>query len=110
MPPRRPDPEEIEHKIQIYYQSLSEKERRRYAAIEAEKLGYGGISYLVKLLGCHPSTIRRVREELSSPEAMSPTRIRQKGAGRKKRLETISGLDEAFLRVIDYAYSWLTHG
>ena len=99
MPPRRPYPEEIEQKIQIYYHSLSEKERRRYAAIEVEKLGYGGISYLVKLLGCHPSTIRRGREELSCPEAMSQTRIRQKGAGRKKRLETIEGLDEAFLRV-----------
>ncbi len=101
MLPRRPYPEEIEQKIQIYYQSLSEKERRRYAAIEAEKLGYGGISYLVKLLGCHPGTIRRGKEELSSPEAMSQSRIRKKGAGRKKRLETIKGLDEAFLRVID---------
>ncbi len=32
---------------------------------------------------------------------MSQSRIRKKGAGRKKRLETIKGLDEAFLRVID---------
>ena len=45
--------------------------------------------------------MRRGKEELSSPEAMSQSRIRKKGAGRKKRLETIKGLDEAFLRVID---------
>ncbi len=35
---------EIEEMMQIFYQSLSEKERRRYAAIEALKIGYGGIS------------------------------------------------------------------
>ena len=43
---------DIEQQMQRYYQSLSEKERRRYAAIEAVKLGYGGISYMVNLLGC----------------------------------------------------------
>ena len=32
-----------------FYDSLSEKDRRRYAAIEAEKLGYGGASYIRKL-------------------------------------------------------------
>ena len=33
---------EIEHTMQRYYHSLSEKDRRRYAAIEAIKLGHGG--------------------------------------------------------------------
>ena len=33
---------EIEHAMQRYYHSLSEKDRRRYAAIEAIKLGHGG--------------------------------------------------------------------
>jgi len=28
-----------------FYDSLSEKDRRRYAAVEAEKLGYGGALY-----------------------------------------------------------------
>ena len=28
--------------MQRYYQSLSEKDRRRYAAVEALKLGWGG--------------------------------------------------------------------
>lgn len=39
-------PAEIEQQMQRYYQSLSEKDSRRYAAIEAVKLGYGGISYI----------------------------------------------------------------
>ena len=39
---------EIEYTMQIYYHSLSEKDRRRYAAIEAIKLGHGGLSRWVK--------------------------------------------------------------
>ena len=34
----------IEDQMHSFYQSLSEKDRRRYAAIEATKLGRGGIS------------------------------------------------------------------
>ena len=45
----QPYPDEIEEQMQWYYQSLSEKDRRRYAAIEAVKLGYGGITYVSKL-------------------------------------------------------------
>jgi len=29
-----------------FYNSLSEKDKRRYAAIEAKKLGHGGIKYI----------------------------------------------------------------
>jgi hypothetical protein len=36
---------EIEEQMEAFYQSLSEKDRRRYAAIEACKLGRGGLSY-----------------------------------------------------------------
>ena len=55
---------EIEKQMQRYYQSLSEKDRRRYAGIEASKLGYGGISYISQVLGCHARTIKRGIEEL----------------------------------------------
>ncbi len=97
----KPYTKEIEEKITRYYNSLSEKERRRYAAIEAEKLGYGGISYMVRLLGCRPETIKRGVQDLKSPTIISEDRIRAIGAGRKKCLETIEGINEAFLRVID---------
>ena len=36
-------PVDLERHRKWFYQSLSEKDRRRYAAIEAEKLGYGGV-------------------------------------------------------------------
>ena len=37
---------EIETQMLNFYNSLSEKDRRRYAAIEASKLGYGGDTYI----------------------------------------------------------------
>ena len=90
----------IEQQMQQYYGSLSEKDRRRYAAIEAVKLGHGGISYIHRLLGCGRPSIRLGIAELSNPEALSEAGQRAPGAGRKGAIETIPNLDEAFLRVI----------
>jgi hypothetical protein len=36
----------IERQMANCYGSLSEKDRRRYAAVEAAKLGHGGIAYI----------------------------------------------------------------
>ena len=33
----------VERHMRALYGSLSEKDRRRYAAVEAEKLGHGGV-------------------------------------------------------------------
>ena len=90
----------IEQQMQQYYGSLSEKDRRRYAAIEAVKLGHGGISYIHRLLGCGRPSIRLGIAEISDPEALSEPGQRAPGAGQKGAFETIPGLDEAFLRVI----------
>jgi hypothetical protein len=38
--------EEIEFSMHQLYSSLSERDRRCYAAVEALKLGHGGILYL----------------------------------------------------------------
>lgn len=94
-------PEKIEQKMRIYYRSLSEKDRRRYAAIEALKLGYGGIGYISQLLECHRHTIRQGIKDLDNEETMQSPRIRKPGGGRKQALEEIEGIDEAFLRVIE---------
>ena len=94
-------PPDLEQLMQRYYRSLSEKDRRRYAAIEALKLGHGGISYISQLLGCHAHTIRRGIEELSDEQSLGDKRIRQPGGGRKRALDEIEGIEEAFLRVIE---------
>ncbi|TAE14410.1 MAG: ISAzo13 family transposase, partial [Oscillatoriales cyanobacterium] len=42
-----------------HHQSLSEKDQRRYAAIEAVKLGRGGIIYIARVLGVDRNTIAK---------------------------------------------------
>ena len=52
-------PPEIERAMKKYYATLSEKDQRRYAAVEAMKLGLGGQSYIAKVLGCSEKTVSR---------------------------------------------------
>ncbi len=71
---------EIEHSMRMFHDSLSEKDRRRYAAIEAAKLGHGGLDYVATLLGCDPKTIRRGQQDLDHlPDGLGD-RVRKKGA------------------------------
>ena len=73
-------PVEIEEHMQALYRSLSEKDRRRYAAIEAEKVGHGGLSYVAKLFGCDPETVRHGQEDLAQlPQDEAAGRVRKKG-------------------------------
>ena len=58
-------PQVREH-MQAFYNSLSEKDRRRYAAVEAEKLGDGGVEYIAALLGCDQAA-GRVRKKGGTP-------------------------------------------
>jgi hypothetical protein len=69
----------VEHQMTRLYQSLAERDRRRYAAVEVEKLGHGGLEYIAKLFGCDPKTIRRGMVELESEEELASERQRKKG-------------------------------
>jgi hypothetical protein len=73
----------VEERMKRLYKSLSEKDRRRYAAVEADKLGYGGQVYISQLLGCDHKTIERGLEELDNPPPLPPGRIRKKGRPKK---------------------------
>lgn len=69
-----------------FYGTLSEKDRRRYAAVEAQRLGRGGVPYISKLLGCSTRTIERGIAELDQlADDPAKGRTRRPGAGRKKR-------------------------
>ena len=91
-----------EEQMKSYYESLSEKDRRRYAAIEANKRGYGGLGQISLLLGCNYRTIRKGITELKQPSLGNSPSIRRPGGGRKKAIETISGINEAFLSVVEH--------
>jgi len=73
-------PVDVEQRMQALYRSLSEKDRRRYAAIEAAKVGHGGLSYVAKLFGCDPETVRHGQEDLAQlPQDEAAGRVRKKG-------------------------------
>ena len=61
---------EVEERMKIFYDSLSEKDKRRYAAIESMKLPYGGQTYISKILECDPKTIQQGLSELSDEDAI----------------------------------------
>ena len=75
---------EIEQKIQRFFGWLSEKDRRRYAAVEAAKLGHGGVEYIARVLGCDPHTIRQGLRDLEEAEDAAAGRIRKKGVDARR--------------------------
>jgi hypothetical protein len=70
----------VEGQMVRLYRSLNERDRRRYAAVEADRLGHGGIEYISGLFGCDPKTIRRGIAELESDDELASQRQRKKGA------------------------------
>lgn len=94
-------PSEIEKQMRRYYESLSEKDRRRYAAIEAIKLGYGGRGYICELFGCDYKTIAKGMEELENEKILKQKGIRKMGGGPKEAVEKHEGLTNAFFRVLE---------
>ena len=70
---------DVERKMQRFFSWLSEKDRRRYAAVEAAKLGHGGVEYIARVLTCDPKTIRQGLRDLEEEEDAAAGRIRKKG-------------------------------
>ncbi len=75
-----PYPASVCARMKAFYDSLSEKDRRRYAAVEVEKLGHGGVEYISNILGCNDDTIRRGRCDMAQlPKDEADGRVRKKG-------------------------------
>jgi len=66
--------------MKAFFDSLSEKDKRRYAAVEVSKLGHGGTEYISRILDIDPNTIRRGIVDLEDTEALVEPRVRKKGA------------------------------
>jgi len=98
----QPYPPEIEEQMRAWYETLTEKEQRRYAAIEAVKLGHGGQRYVARVLGCSRNTVRAGMNELGDLSEPG-TRIRRPGGGRKGYAEQYPDLETHFAAVLaDY--------
>ncbi len=90
----------IEAMMIEHFNSLNEKDKRRYAAVEAQKLGWSGKRYISELFGIDPKTISVGIDELNEGSQTPVDRIRRTGGGRKKITDTTEGIDEVFLKVI----------
>jgi len=92
--------EESEKQMKAFYDSLNEKDRRRYAAIEAMKLGHGGQNYISNVLGCHFQTVMAGIAEIRNGTETPENRIRKPGGGKKKILDTVENIDEVFFEIL----------
>jgi len=95
-----PYPRDLERTMRAFYRSLRENDRRRYAAVEAAKLGHGGTDYISRVLGVDPKTIRQGQRDLEDlPEGPAP-RVRDLGGGRKRKIDDDPKIDEDFRKVL----------
>lgn len=79
------NPVKEEHRrMNLFLSRLDEQQRRWYAALEAEKLGHGGLETMAQITGLNVNTISRGRKELNNELQERPTdRVRVEGGGRK---------------------------
>ncbi len=97
--------------MRVYCRSLPEDHRRRYAALEAMKIGFGGIAYVARVLGMSRRTVYtgiRELEAMSDDDAEPPrrpsgrdNRIRRPGGGRPKVTQRQAGLEETVEDILE---------
>lgn len=75
----QPYPTKVQRLMQKLYKSLNERDKRRYAAVEAAKLGHGGLTYISQLLNCDPQTIQAGLLEIEADDELETSRQRKKG-------------------------------
>ncbi len=97
-----PYDETTNERMKRFAARLSEKDRRAYAAVEAYKLGQGGVTRIADLFGMSPETIKRGRDDLDSPDRLPPSgRQRATGAGRKGVFAEQPGMESAFDELVE---------
>ena len=100
-----------EETMRLYCRSLPEDHRRRYAALEALKIGFGGVAYVARVLGMSRRTLYTGIRELEQMRDGDPnhpqrpsgdaTRIRRPGGGRAPLTQDEPVLKEAFSEVLE---------
>lgn len=78
----------ILEKYQMLAPALNERTLRLFASAEALSLGRGGISRVSRTLEISRDRISRGIKELESETKLHPDRVRRKGGGRRKQLDS----------------------
>jgi transposase len=93
----------IRSKYEAIALDLDERGQRRWSAIEARSLGWGGITAVAAATGLSDRTIRNGLRELDDPDALPPGRQRRKGAGRKACIGEQPGILRALEALVEPA-------
>ncbi len=75
---------EIEDQMRHFFESLPERKRRDYAVIEANRIGFGGASYISEVLGISRRTIYNGKKSQAKERYLPEGKQRRAGGGRKK--------------------------
>lgn len=90
----------LRDKYVTIFPELDERGRRRWAAIEARSLGWGGVAAVALATGLSDRTVRNGIREISQPEELG-NRQRKPGAGRKCRENEQPGILEALDALVE---------
>lgn len=69
--------------MKLFMSTLDEKQKRLFAGLEANRVGYGGQKIVAEILEMDPQTVRRGQRDLEQAN-ITPGIIRQSGGGRKR--------------------------
>lgn len=84
---------QIHYQMNLLLSRLDEQQRRWYVAVEARRLGRGGIKLMSEITGLSVPTIRRGQAEMDEELATRPTeQVRLPGGGRKPAEKNRQGL------------------
>ena len=96
----------IRRKYRALRVEMDERGRRQWAAVEAQELGWGGITTVANATGLSRTTITAGLRELGLParqRAVEAARVRRPGGGRRPLTETDPGLMAALEALIEPA-------
>ncbi len=91
----------VERMMRRLFDSLKESDRRRYAAIEAAKLGHGGIEYIAARPGLRPQDDPPGARGAGGRRRAGHGPLPQKGGGRKRLIATDPAIEANFLKVLE---------
>jgi hypothetical protein len=73
----------LHRQVNLLLSRLDEQQRRWFVALEANRIGYGGVRLMSQITGMDEKTIHRGQQELANGLMDRPTnRVRLPGGGR----------------------------
>src|SRR3989338_7014731 len=83
------------------FSELNEVQRRRFAALKALELKWGGVSRVCELTGMSHHAVKKGVDELRSKDAGVPGRLRKAGGGRKRIIDKDPRVKGDIERILD---------